>query len=153
MYGEDLRVTGLDDIISSLQGLGSGFKGIGLAWAQVVSNHIVERAKANAPINIGDLRSAIQNVIDFSLGSGVISITIIDDVPYALLMHECLEPYGTGPQQLGRISKAQPATIEGGVGGKYIERVIQYHSQRYVQVLEEMINTYFATKRIVVPTI
>jgi len=55
--------------------------------------------------------------------------------PYALKMHEELQPFGEGRFQLGPFSRAQPTTREGGVGGKYLERAILKNIKRFEEFL------------------
>ena len=80
---------------------------------------LARRAAANAPIDKGDLRGAIESSIEKH--GTIIEGEIICDVPYALEMHE-------GDYPLGEKSALEPGTPEGGVGRKFIERAIQHNS-------------------------
>lgn len=82
---------------------------------------LAERAKANAPVDEGDLRDKIEGKVQVK-GQTLIDGEITCDVSYALAMHE-------GDYKLGKKSAAQPHTPEGGVGRKFIERAIQYNSR------------------------
>ena len=80
---------------------------------------LAKRAAANAPVDIGDLRSAIKASVEKH--GTVVEGEIICDVPYALEMHE-------GDYPLGEKSVLEPGTPEGGVGRKFMERAIQHNS-------------------------
>ena len=80
---------------------------------------LAKRAAANAPVDTGDLRSAIKASVEKH--GTVVEGEIICDVPYALEMHE-------GDYPLGEKSALEPGTPEGGVGRKFMERAIQHNS-------------------------
>lgn len=104
-----------------------------------VVSDIIPRVQANAPILESDLRNNIRASSDGVRESGAgVGLSLVVDVPYAYRMHEQLTPAGS--LQLGPISSQQPMTPEGGVGGKFIERVVQYHSKRYEQMLKERLS-------------
>jgi hypothetical protein len=99
--------------------------------SQVIMPHVVERARLNAPILEGDLRSSIQ-FRSPTVSGGVVVTGIGSDLPYALRWHE--EDFNLGP-----ISILQPATLEGGIGKKYITRVVNYWNERYKNSLREAV--------------
>lgn len=104
-----------------------------------IADHIVERAKLNAPILTGDLRSEIQRgPVNWTLSK--IICVVEDDVDYAYKMHELLSPHGEYAEfHLGPVSQQQPPTEEGGVGGRYITRVADTHASRYENLLAEKV--------------
>lgn len=100
------------------------------------ANFVARRARANAPIKSGHLRSQIR-VTEVEGDSDSFTISIVDDSEYSWLMHELLQPYGSGNFNLGPISLAQGPTPEGGVGGRYISRVVFHHSNALTDALLE----------------
>jgi len=109
--------------------------------ADVIMPHVVERARLNAPILEGDLRRSIQYAKPRILASGTIVTGVGSDLPYALRWHE--EPFNLGP-----ISRLQPAALEGGIGTKYITRVLNYHHSRYRESLREAVWRSLVTGKI-----
>lgn len=108
-----------------------------------IGSHAAERAQANAPIKSGDLRRSIRHRI--IVRGRIITAKIIASEPYALRMHEELDPAGT--LQLGPLSRAQPGTPEGGVGGKYIERVVNHHVVTYLKHLRATVKSGLSRKQ------
>jgi len=101
-----------------------------------ISSHIAKRAILNAPIKTGLLRSKLEATYPrYSSGSNSRSWKSMIHVPgvhYAITMHEYLYPHTLVPlYNLGVRSAAQPGTVEGGVGGHYITRIAEYHSEQY----------------------
>ena len=112
---------------------------------EVIMPHIVERSRLNAPILEGDLRSSITFRKPTLIAGGVIVSGVGSDLPYALRWHE--EDFNLGP-----ISRLQPATIEGGIGKKYITRVINYWNARYKESIRDaVVKSLVAGKIITVP--
>lgn len=73
----------------------------------------------------------------------MIQAVALDDsgFDYAALMHEALESaLGGGTRQLGELSASMPGTPEGGVGGKFITRVMDYHLQKYQAILQKAVD-------------
>ena len=101
----------------------------GTAFVRAVSNHALRRIKANAPILKGDLRGDMQIVERRADDFGVELEITAPNIAYLYKQHEELTP--AGPMKLGPVSQKQQNTMEGGVGGKFITRVFQYHSPRY----------------------
>lgn len=120
--------------------------------------HVVDRAAVNAPIWKDVLRPNIVGIVNdqevarpntqpilpnhlpnvTETKSTVNSSAVSEDDPtfdYAVYQHENLNPAGN--LQLGERSAAQPSTPEGGVGGKYIQRVVDYHGQMYTEWIAE----------------
>lgn len=89
---------------------------------------LATRAKLNAPIDTGALRESIRAEVRRSR----LKITgeIVADAPYALQVHE-------EEHQLGLKSAQQPTTEEGGVGNKFIERVVNFHADKIDKDLGE----------------
>ena len=101
------------------------------AAVQKIANHVAERAVANAPIKTGALRAAMLPV-NPGLVSRNVTALVVDTMVYALRMHE--DFYNLGP-----ISVQQPMTPEGGVGRKYIERVVHYWAATYANYIKQCI--------------
>ena len=89
-----------------------------------------KRSVPNTPIDTGALRSSIHAapvIVEGVKGEGGITA----DVDYAFKMHE--GNYGLGPK-----SAAQPGTPEGGVGPRYISRVVEAHAlSTWIKIWEE----------------
>ena len=83
----------------------------------------------------GDLRASIHATPVLITRNGVAS-SVQADTPYALRMHEELTPAGTS--QLGYTSKRKRSPKEGPIGGRYIERVFDYHRKKFEQDLADM---------------
>jgi len=110
------------------------------AATQAVGFAAATRAQANAPIDKGPLRRSLEtrNQPDVKMdggGSPQAEFFVTASEPYALKMHEELQPFGEGRFQLGPFSRAQPTTREGGVGGKYLERAILKNIKRFEEFL------------------
>jgi len=92
------------------------------------------RIKANVPEDTGDLKRSVRFQIE-ELGRGSFELRLIASAPYAFRMHEQLTP--AGPLQLGPGSRRKSAlgAPEGGPGGKYIERVVNFHIQNLIDNL------------------
>jgi hypothetical protein len=106
-----------------------------------IVQHVVERGQNNAPILSGDLRANLVGTVEGSSqqptsppSSDIIKGKVVDTVPYAMRMHEGF--YGLGP-----ISRMQPMTPEGGVGRKYIQRVVDYHMKAYTTAFRNAISS------------
>lgn len=128
----------IDSMISKLDDEEQRLRDTIERWLQMVVHHVAERATANAPILTGDLRAALTTTKP-SWNGNEIGAKVIDTVEYALLQHEVLTP--AGHFQLGPISVQQPMTPEGGVGGWYIKRVVQFHLNRYEDLLKKMLES------------
>lgn len=104
---------------------------------KIIGAHIVERSRVNAPIASGDLRRSI-NAKVVKVGGGF-EVKINVGVDYALRMHEQLTPFG--PFQLGPGSRREAAAVnapEGGPGGKFVERVVNFHIGTYLTYIRDM---------------
>lgn len=123
-----------DEIIFELDRMGKEGDQILRRALDRIGEHAEERVKANAPILDGDLRASIRST-GAKIHGRKIDLAIVADVPYAYKQHEELTP--AGPLQLGPISSQQPGTVEGGVGGKFVERVVQYHLHTYEEIIGE----------------
>lgn len=100
-----------------------------------IVEHAAFRIQVNAPILKGDLRASVRYTPSYILVGNVVTAKLIvgEDVPYFWVQHEMLTP--AGPWQLGPVSSQQPSTPEGGVGGHFVERVLEYHADRYREYL------------------
>ena len=107
-----------------------------------IAEHSAIRAKANAPILTGELRMGIYYIPAYLIfGKNVVAAKVVGNpsVLHMMVQHENLTP--AGPWKLGPVSAAQPPTPEGGVGGHFFLRVIEFHSQRYSNYLSNLIKT------------
>ena len=102
------------------------------AAVEKILKHAMERARVNTPIKTGTLRAGYRTSVKSTKRK--VTGTLKNDVPYAWENHEKLSPAGS--RQLGPLSAAQPGTPEGGVGGKFIQRVIQHHAGKYTKMLQ-----------------
>lgn len=92
-------------------------------------NYLLERIKLNTPILTGKLRESGKVTVNKTQTR--VHLNISFGTPYALLVHELERP-------LGPISAKQPAQPEGGVGHKYIERVVDYHADIVAALLKQI---------------
>lgn len=146
------KVRGADSMKSAIAGLSQFADDVAgdlpKDFAQAVSDHIAERAVDNAPIWQTRLRPAIESEPVKKQGSKVTGrVGVASNIFWAFVMHEQLLPYGTGPYELGPISKIMPSTPEGGVGGMFIVRVAQFHKSQYEQALAGAVNSILKTRR------
>lgn len=88
---------------------------------------LLERSANLAPILTGDLiRSG--RIIRQRRGRGRIVRIISYGTDHAVFTHE-------GFYRLGPVSSRKPATSDGPVGRKYLERPFRIHSKRYVELI------------------
>lgn len=116
--------------------------------ANNIAEHIANRGYANAPIYTGKLRASIWNTPAARITEGYVSVVkLLDDgVWYAPLMYAFLSPYAVFPiYNLGPISRKQPMTPEGGVGGQWFVRVANFHQKQHFQKLSEAVRKLFTT--------
>jgi hypothetical protein len=106
-----------------------------LAVMREEGDRIVEEARANAPVDDGELEDAIEAVENRSGANGRVVVTVQIDpsavdnkgvpvIKYARVLHEALAPYGTGAFSLGPASRAKDGG-GGKVGGKFMERAMR----------------------------
>ena len=129
-----------DDLEKKLEEELQKTKDFASTYVYSVATHAANRSIANAPILKGHLRAAIHATPPKTSGDNVTSTVEVSGVPYALKQHEELTP--AGPLNLGPISSQQPGTPEGGVGGKYIERVVKFHLARYNSSIKGAYNSF-----------
>jgi len=91
-----------------------------LPAAMQVARFVVERARLNAPILEGDLRSGLFSEV--RVRGTAIELDFGGTAPHTLRRHE--ELYTLGP-----VSIMQPSTPEGGVGRKFFHRVLDFHHE------------------------
>lgn len=116
------------------------FRNVVVAAVQTIGFEAAVRAQANAPIDTGDLRRSIRAGKARDVGAGTdlqVEVAVEASEPYALQMHEDLTPVGRF--QLGPLSRVQPSTREGGVGGKYLSRAIEKNVKRFEKALGTII--------------
>lgn len=82
---------------------------------------LLPRIRLNTPILTGRLRESLE-VIRPPV-SRVAAVEIQSDVPYALRQHEEIH-------RLGPVSREQPSQPEGGVGSKFIVRVVDFYADQ-----------------------
>lgn len=150
----------MDRLIGMLPGQGNLANDALIQFAKVfadsVGEHIAKRAILNAPIKTGRLRRSIVYVPSKKLGTRVVTgkVRVHGRVHYAWLMHEYLAPHNlsvrpeTGaPYNLGTLSRNQPPTPEGGVGGTYLSRIGTHHHATYQQALQTALLHFLSTGR------
>lgn len=152
MISVTLEVTGFEEVTRVIDQMPDNLSKAMEQSVWKICQHIVERGVANAPILSGDLRSHLIGYIDGKQVASESASTppphqkdreevvgiITDTVPYAQRMHELLVP--AGPLNLGPISRLQPMTPEGGVGGKYITRVVDFHIKTYTAMVARIVS-------------
>lgn len=94
---------------------------------KAIGKNIEERAKKLAPIDEGDLRSAIKATAVEDAG-GISQIMVEAEVPYALKMHEAFYTARRSPE--GGRQPIEPNQPEGPIGRRYISRVIEHEPNR-----------------------
>lgn len=139
---------------------------------KMMSFHAAERAERNAPIKTGRLRAECRPLQVVAPTAGLRSAVggVVATAPWAFKMHEfqmvLSMPSGghpalsqpprafppTGIQlRRGPRTQAQPGTPEGGAGGKYIERVLNYHADNYHKFLAKMVKYLVTTGQVAAP--
>lgn len=111
-----------------------------------IVKHVVYRLQVNAPLlsaeehaaQHGDapsLRESITYTPAYAFQGYIATSTIAmgEGVEYFFIQNVMLEP--AGHWEKGLLSGQQPMTVEGGVGGSFVERVIEFHSERYKEYL------------------
>lgn len=88
---------------------------------------LLEKVRENTPIKTGALRRSLR-VRRVPSQKHVVKFSIESDLPYALRIHE---------EEYRNVQKAEP-TPEGGVGNKYIERVVFYHIPELKEALKPL---------------
>jgi hypothetical protein len=94
---------------------------------EYIELELLDRIKVNTPIATGELRESIK-LARVDKRSDLVSFVIEADKPYALRVHE-------GEFRLGARSREQPPQPEGGVGNKYITRVVNYHADDLLDIM------------------
>jgi hypothetical protein len=137
----------LDRVTRGMRILSNGLQGpLQVQAAGAISRHMEKRARANAPIRKNVLRPSIRATPPKLQGKTASANVKVDAaIRYVIAMHEHLTPFGvplgtssrTGKPiySLGPISRVQPMTKEGGVGGRFITRVMKVHQQQYERQL------------------
>lgn len=147
----DVEVEGLDEFVDYTDSSASMLEQTLREGMSIIGLHVVERSRVNAPIDLGDLRRSIRSKVLKASDGFLVNINV--GVDYALRMHELLTPFG--PLQLGPGSRREGASAnapEGGVGGKFLERVVFFHIGTYLtyirDLLEENLGDEDATIRV-----
>ncbi len=98
--------------------------------------------------------SGWESVVKFRDGSAsaLNSVSGSSLAKYAPLMYLFLQPHGMFHRfQLGPLSAAQPDTPEGGVGGQWLIRAVQYNQPQHLQRLSEAVGKLFEKGRSPLP--
>jgi hypothetical protein len=98
-------------------------KAIDKTW-KVIVPFLLNRVVVNTPIDTGALRKSLAPVYN-GMEAGIANK---DNISYALRIHE--EIYNLGP-----LSRNQPKQPEGGVGNKYITRVVDFWEKPLVKMI------------------
>lgn len=134
----EVKIKGLKEMVEWSEATGPMFQQTMKEGMSIIGLHIVERSRVNAPIDTGDLRRSINSKV-LSASDGIL-VNITVGVDYALRMHEFLTPFG--PLQLGPGSRREGAANnapEGGVGGKFLERVVNFHIGNYITYIRDLL--------------
>ncbi len=139
--GIGIRVTADAALKNWSKNVISHFRNVVRAAVETIGFEAGVRAQANAPIDSGDLRRSIRAGKPKDVGGGglQVEIAITASEPYALKMHEQLTPFGLF--QLGPLSREQPPTREGGVGGKYVERAVVKNIKVWEKALGQIVES------------
>jgi hypothetical protein len=145
----NLSTKDLKSLESTIEALKSFDKNVSLLCkdaANAIAEHVAERAVENAPIWENRLRPAIKAEKARRHPTGFMSrVSVSDKIVYANIMHAELQPFGSGPYNLGPISRTMPMTSEGGVGGMFITRVVDHHADRYQSHIYDVLGHLIAT--------
>lgn len=120
-------------------------------FVEEATAHIATRAEVNAPIWKYRLRPAIQTVPVQPVADGWDGgVLVPEHIHWASIMHEQLvSPMTPNPlYQLGPISRTMPGTLEGGVGGKFITRVVEVHKLQYQDHLAKAVQNLLRTRKV-----
>lgn len=134
----EVKIEGLKEFVGYWNSAPSMLEQTLFEGMSIIGLHVVERAKVNAPIFTGDLRRSISSKV--LKASDGITARINTNVDYALRMHEQLTPFGR--LQLGPGSRREAAATnapEGGVGGKFLERVVNFHIGTYLTYMRDLL--------------
>lgn len=141
--------SGLSEVSNYLSSLALSLPLLAESSVRDMSLHAAERSRENAPIWKNRLRPAIQTQPIQNRGNAYLGgVRVHSSIFWASLMHAQLQPYGSGPYNLGPVSRVQPSTPEGGVGGKFITRVIEAHKISYERELAASLMRLLQTGRV-----
>lgn len=115
-----MSVKGLKENVAGLKAFQKALEPFLLSFVKKKVEFLRERSELNAPILEGDLRLTIRAIPPKIVKKVVESGVTIGDTTYAVKMHE-------GYYFLGPVSRIQSGTVEGGVGRKYVSRVMDFH--------------------------
>ncbi len=134
----EVEIVGLKEFIDYSERAAPMFEQTMKEGMSIIGLHVVERSRINAPIAFGDLRRSITSKVLQASDGFLVNIRV--GVDYALRMHEQLSPFG--PLQLGPGSRREGAANnapEGGVGGKFLERVVNFHIGTYLTYVRDLL--------------
>lgn len=157
----------IQDGVNRLRNLNQQTEDTAEQFVRSSSYHAAERAELNAPILTSRLRLELRPLqIQRLAGLRRIVGGVVSPTPWAFKMHEfqmCFSvptavpglnrpPRAYPPigRQLrhGPITQQQPQTPEGGPGGKFIERVLAFHSADYKRLLAQMLREMLVTGKV-----
>lgn len=162
-----LEVVGLREAILYFQRLPQNLDAAGYNAMVAIERDVADRAVENAPIRTGVLRKNIQpgkiSILNGTIlgGVGVYSTGKYPEkynggkthVRVAVLMHRYLMPFNTGQGRfnLGPLSKQQPTTSDGGVGGDFIGRAVKKNAASYLLRIQNIFQTFLASSTFGIP--
>lgn len=132
----EVEVEGLKEMVDFFKATPTMLEKTMKEGMSIIGLHIVERVRVNAPILSGDLRRSVNSKVLTASDGFLLNIRV--GVDYALRMHEKLTP--AGRLQLGPGSRREAASAnapEGGPGGKFIERVVNFHVGTYLTYVRD----------------
>lgn len=127
--------TNVDKFLQDLVDMGRDIEKAANRAIKEAAELVKHRSVSNSPVDTGDLEACHEITITHKDGSVVAEIWIDDskmnhadkhDIPpsrYAVIMHECLAPYGSGEFDLGPLSDQKQKSGHD-VGGKFLERAL-----------------------------
>lgn len=142
---------GLDMNVLRMKEIKQRIETVAEAFLNAVGTHAALRAKLNAPILTEDLRHQIHATLPVRESATRMSVSINSSMinpktgkDYAYIQHEFQIPSDKPahwlnpprPLQHGERTARQKMTKEGGAGGKYIERVINANTKKYIEFWE-----------------
>lgn len=141
-----LKIKNLDGVSAALQRTQDRVDKASLAFIRRGGKIIADQARLNAPVDTGDLESAIvvtesvdaarnrRKVIEVAVDPEKLDLESRDGFDYSIEMHE-------GDYKLGPKSEEKQRALGGEVtvGAKYLDRAIDEHAQMLQRIAAEML--------------
>ena len=128
MFSIKIEAKGLKELRQNFQELANSVDAqIKEDLEKYLNKVLLNQIRLNTPILSGNLRESLTIQLR-SLQKGRVGFNVISDLPYALRVHE-------EERRLGPVSAIQPEQPEGGVGNKFVERVVHYHAEEIRAVI------------------